>query len=121
MNESEYLRLCAIKLPQSILFYQTSVRGYHDYMSAWPTPKRGELLSCIADPKNPWSPFQVIYEGKTPACHPNVNFPHLWNVTHTESHWSNHSTMVEFVQKILIPFRLRKIEEFGFPDDQKLY
>ncbi len=59
MNESEYLRLCAIKLPQSILFYQTSVRGYHDYMSAWPTPKRGELLSCIADPKNPWDQYAI--------------------------------------------------------------
>ncbi len=32
-------------------------------------------------------PFQVIYEGITDRCLPQVKFPGSWNVTQTASHW----------------------------------
>lgn len=34
-------------------------------------------------------PPQVIYKGKTDACHAKYNFPDDWDVTHTENHWAN--------------------------------
>ena len=37
-------------------------------------------------------PPQLIYTGKTPACHPkSVTFPADWHITHTENHWANES------------------------------
>ena len=29
---------------------------------------------------------QIIYPGKTVGCHPQVNFPGQWNVTHSLNH-----------------------------------
>jgi len=37
-------------------------------------------------------PPQLIYPGKTDACHPKVTFPDDWDITHTESHWSTEDT-----------------------------
>ena len=38
---------------------------------------------------------QVVYQGKTPGCHPKVTFPAPSNITHSESHWSTGETMLE--------------------------
>lgn len=38
-------------------------------------------------------PPQLIYQGKTDACHPNYDFPEEWDIYHTESHWSNSQSM----------------------------
>ena len=42
-------------------------------------------------------PSQVIYQGKTPGCHAKTTFPSSWNITHSDSHWSTESTMLEFL------------------------
>ena len=39
--------------------------------------------------------FQVIYQGKTPACLPRFAFPDNWNVTFTPNHWSNEEKTLE--------------------------
>ena len=49
-------------------------------------------------------PPQVIYQGKTPGCHPKVTFLAPWNITHSESHWSNEETMLEYVDQVLVPY-----------------
>lgn len=49
-------------------------------------------------------PPQVIYQGKTQGCHAKVTFPEDWNVTHSESHWSTESTMLEYIDKVLVPY-----------------
>ena len=49
-------------------------------------------------------PPQVVYQGKTDACHPRYTFPPEWNVTHSENHWSTIEKMEEFLTKILLPF-----------------
>lgn len=38
---------------------------------------------------------QVIYEGKTPACHPKFKFPEGWAITQSENHWANSVTTRE--------------------------
>ena len=52
-------------------------------------------------------PPQVIYQGKTSGCHAKVTFPEGWNITQSESHWSNESTMLEYIEKILVPYMVK--------------
>ena len=48
-------------------------------------------------------PMQLIYEGKTRCCLPQINFPKKFNVTCTENHWISKQKSIEFIQtKILI-------------------
>ena len=49
-------------------------------------------------------PVQIIYQGKTPRCHPKYQFPPDWNITHSPKHWSNEETMIEYVEEIIIPY-----------------
>ena len=49
-------------------------------------------------------PLQLIYEGTTQRCLPNeVPFPSDWHITCIANHWSNEDTMVDYVQKVIIP------------------
>ena len=56
---------------------------------------------------------QLIYQGKTNKCLPSVAFPSNWNITFSENHWSNESTMVDYIGKILLPYIKRKREELA--------
>ncbi|WAR09629.1 hypothetical protein MAR_034705 [Mya arenaria] len=48
---------------------------------------------------------QLIYVGKTDRCLPKcVVFPESWDLTCTESLWSNKGSMVLFAEKILLPY-----------------
>ena len=38
---------------------------------------------------------QIIYEGKTDACHAQFEFPNHLRPTHSESHWSTEQTIIE--------------------------
>lgn len=49
-------------------------------------------------------PVQLIYQGKTSRCHPVFDFPKDWNVKHSPKHWSMESTMLEYIQKIIVPY-----------------
>ena len=61
-------------------------------------------------------PPQIIYAGKTPRCHPNVNAPCGWHATHSENHWSTKETMLEYVDKILSPHMTKQREELGLEE-----
>lgn len=49
-------------------------------------------------------PPQLIYGGKTDACHPNYSFPENWHITHSENHWSNEATMLSYCDNILTAY-----------------
>ena len=49
-------------------------------------------------------PIQFIYTGKTDHCHPKFNFPPEWHITQSAKHWSNEETMLEYVEKIIVPY-----------------
>ena len=49
-------------------------------------------------------PAQVIYQGKTNACHPSFEFPPGWHITHNENHWSNTETMADYDDNVIIPY-----------------
>ena len=64
-------------------------------------------------------PMQLIYEGKTQRCLPQIDFPKDFNVTYTENHWSNEQKSIEFIQTIVLPFLKWKKEKLELPRDQK--
>ena len=47
-------------------------------------------------------PFQLIYGGKTDRCHPSFSFPSDWVISHSSNHWSNESTMLEYIHGVII-------------------
>ena len=49
-------------------------------------------------------PLQLIYKGTTSRCHPKYAFPPGWHITHSPNHWSNETTMVEYIENILVPY-----------------
>eukprot|EP00117_Sycon_ciliatum_P041057 scpid90355/ scgid30092/ Pogo transposable element with KRAB domain len=63
-------------------------------------------------------PPQLIYAGKTTRCHPSGNVPPGWNVTHSDNHWSNEVTMLEFIDRVLVPFFASERERLDLADTQ---
>ena len=49
-------------------------------------------------------PVQVIYQGKTAWCHPRFEFPPEWDITHSQKHWSNETTMIQYIENIIVPY-----------------
>ena len=62
-------------------------------------------------------PPQLIYQGKTQRSLPKIDFPADWHVTFSTNHWSNQSTMKDYVQKILLPYVERKRRELKVAED----
>ena len=66
-------------------------------------------------------PAQIIWPGKTNRTHPRGNPPEgvFWD--HTESHWQTPDSFKRFIDKVLVPWKKRKIEDLGLdPDQQKM-
>ena len=63
-------------------------------------------------------PPQLIYQGKSPKCLPQIRFPDDWHVTYTENHWANEQTTIEYIQKIILPYICSKKKEKNLPANQ---
>ena len=61
-------------------------------------------------------PTQLYYQGKTPRCQPEFNFPKKFHVTQTTNHWADENTSIDMLQKILIPYAEAKRKELGVSD-----
>ena len=64
-------------------------------------------------------PVQLIYKGKTPRSLPSYKFPSDWHVTFTDNHWSNEVTMLEYINKILVPYIEKKRSDLKLKPDQR--
>lgn len=64
-------------------------------------------------------PLQLIFQGKTHACHPprtdSARDAHV-HITHSENHWSNVQTMQQWIEEVLLPYIDRK----GLPRDSHI-
>ena len=61
------------------------------------------VFGCFMSGK--FLPIQLIYKEITSKCLPkNVNFPKDWDITCTKHHWSNKSTSIDYLVKIVIPY-----------------
>lgn len=61
-------------------------------------------------------PPQLVYKGTTPRCHPRYKFPADWSITHSAKRWSNETTMLEYINDIIVPY-VEKMRELI--DDDK--
>ena len=61
---------------------------------------------------------QLIYQGKINGCHPKISFPANWNITHSESHRSTEATMLEYIDKIIVPYVVETRKRLELADDQ---
>jgi hypothetical protein len=59
-------------------------------------------------------------QGTTDRCHPKTDTPPGWLISHSENHWSNITTMLEYLHKVLVPYRLDQIDKLGLKKDQKV-
>ena len=81
---------------------ETSLKGLDDKREIMAVTLSGTLL-----------PPQLLFEGKTDRCHPAINFPDEWDIFHTENHWSNTSTVLRFIYKVINPYLHKKRVELG--------
>ena len=56
-------------------------------------------------------PPQLIYKGSTERCLPTTKFPNDWHITCNPNHWSNETTMIQYVERILLPYVKAKRRE----------
>jgi hypothetical protein len=64
-------------------------------------------------------PPQVLYKGKTHSCHPNINFPKDWDVYHSANHWSNETTMLHYLEQVIIPYVHATRKRLHLPSTQR--
>ena len=67
-------------------------------------------------------PSQSVYKGKTRWCLPCFQFPHDWDITFTQHHWSNEDATQQYIVKILfLPYLQRKRKGLNtFPNSHGL-
>jgi len=58
-------------------------------------------------------PIQLVYEGKTTKCHPSIEFPKGWHMTHTANHWCNEEKMIEYIKSVIVPYMDDTRERLG--------
>ena len=64
-------------------------------------------------------PLQIIYAGKTKRCHPNFQFPSGFCISQNPKHWSNEEETMKLIDKIIIPYIVKKRSELNLPATQK--
>ena len=75
--------------------------------------KRQITATFAASLSGNFLPVQLVYEGKTTKCHPVVEFPEGWHVTHTLNHWCNEETMVAYIESVIVPYMSQKRRQLG--------
>ncbi len=60
-------------------------------------------------------PVQLIYKGTTPRCLPAVPFSRDWHITFSHNHWANELTILDYIDKILVPYISKKRLKLKLP------
>ena len=69
------------------------------------TSDKLQLCSVVGAMSGDFLPPPPAYlPGKTTACLPRHQFPEDWHVTYTPIHWSNEDKMIEYIEKIILPY-----------------
>jgi hypothetical protein len=83
-----------------------------------------QITACVASSMDgDLLPLQLIFEGKTTRCHPSQPSSiaeHHFHITHSENHWSNATTMKDWVEHVLLPFADRKLAAANLSADSHI-
>jgi len=105
------------KIPPSLVINWDQTAIHYVPTSSWTMEEEGarrveiarkdkqQITAALAED---FLPPQLVYEGKTPRCIPQVNFPSGWDVIYTNNHWCNKSTMKDYIHKIILPYVQRR-------------
>jgi hypothetical protein len=122
------------KIPPELTVNTDETGAKYVPVSEWTMEEQGsnQVSLCGLDDKRQMTVFlsisvqgdilppQLIYEGKTNECHPKgVQFPDSWDITHTDSHWSTETSVLRFIENILVPYFEQKKQSLGLPPEQK--
>ena len=85
-----------------------------------PTDKRNIILNFVISLAGEFLPMQIIYAGKTTACHLcGVTFPLGFCISRNPKHWSSEEETLKLVNKIIHPYLVKKRAEVNLAEDQK--
>ncbi|MDO9333522.1 MAG: hypothetical protein Q7T57_03245 [Dehalococcoidales bacterium] len=83
-----------------------------------------QITVCIASSlEGDLLPPQLIFQGKTPRSLPSLTVDARAakaDVTFSENHWSNQTTMRDYIEKIVIPYAESRIQLFKLDADAKI-
>lgn len=66
-------------------------------------------------------PVQMIFGGKTIACHPGrgkTPTPVGFYFDHTESHWQTPASYMRYIENVIVPYKNNVIASMGLPSNQ---
>jgi len=66
-------------------------------------------------------PPQLIYQGESPKCLPEIRFPEDWDITYTLNHWSNEEITIQYIHNIIILYLLFASREFTCRSADTMY
>lgn len=83
-----------------------------------------QITACVASSLDgDLLPLQLIFQGKTSACHPPVTAAATEarvHLTHSDNHWSNQETMQQYISEVLIPYAERMMLAHNLPVDSHI-
>ena len=84
------------------------------------TDKCNITLNFVISLAGEFLPMQIIYVGKTTACHPCVvSFPSGFCVSQNPKHWSNEEETLKLIDKIIHHYFVKKCADMNLAEDQK--
>ena len=84
------------------------------------TDKRNITLNFVVTLSGEFLPMQIIYAGKTTACHPRgVRFPTGFLISQNVKHWSNEEETLKLIDTVLHPYVVKARAKAGLPENQK--
>ena len=58
-------------------------------------------------------PVQLIYAGKTTRCHAKFQFLSDWLITHSQKHWSNEATILDYIDNVIFSYVNMVTDDLG--------
>ena len=74
------------------------------------------LLQCSVILDGNFLLIQLIFH--TSACSPHTKLPSGWHVTCTHNHWANEEITKDYIEKIIVPYLIKKRAELKLLNNQ---
>ena len=80
--------------------------------------KRQIIATFTVSMTGKFLPIQLVYEQKTPRSRPRFDFPANFNVSFSDSPWSNMEKSIELFEKVIFPYLKQAKASLKYPKEQ---